>query len=237
MGLIEDDSQIYVIFDEASNVMLPFQLRKFFAWFILAENIQGNLIWNKFKQFFTEDFKENKENNALSHIQSILQTEDKSCKDYSLPEPTINSLGEIHENSAYSKNLFEILFNQLTADQRLIFTEIINDKNKIYFIDGPGGSGKTFIYKTLIHYFLSLNKKILSIAWTGIASILLPKGMTRHRTFRLPLDLNSIESTFLKFESDKKNCEKLILLFGMKHQGFQKGFRNCGSNTKRYMLQ
>ena len=52
MGLIEDNSQIYVIFDEASNVMLPFQLRKFFAWFILAENIQGNLIWNKFKQFF-----------------------------------------------------------------------------------------------------------------------------------------------------------------------------------------
>ena len=162
-------------FYEASNVMLPFQLRKFFAWFILAENIPGNLIWNKFKQFLTEDFKDNKENNALSHIQNILKTEDNSCKDYSLPEPTINSLGESPENSAYSKNLFEILFNQLTTDPRLIFTEIVNDKNKIYFIDGPGGSGKTFIYKTLIHYFLSLNKKILSMAWTGIASILLPK--------------------------------------------------------------
>ena len=162
------------------------------------------MTWNKFKQFFTEDFKDNKENNALSHIQSILQTEDKSCKDDSLPEPTINSLGESPENSAYSKNLFEILFSQLTTDQRLIFTEIVNDKNKIYFIDGPGGSGKTFIYKTLIHYFLSLNKKI--------------KGMTSYRTFRLPFDLNSIESAFLKFESDKKNCEKLILSFGMKHQ-------------------
>ena len=36
MGLIEDDSQIFVIFEEATNIMLSFQLRKFFAWFILA---------------------------------------------------------------------------------------------------------------------------------------------------------------------------------------------------------
>ena len=34
------------------------------------------------------------------------------------------------------------------------------------------------------------------MAWTGIASILLPKGMTSHRTFRLPLDLSNIESAF-----------------------------------------
>ena len=43
------------------------------------------------------------------------------------------------------------------------------------------------------------------MAWTGIASILLPKGITSHRTFRLPLDLSNIESTFLKLDSDKKS--------------------------------
>ena len=42
------------------------------------------------------------------------------------------------------------------------------------------------------------------MAWTGIASILLPKGMTSHRTFRLPLDLSKIETSFLKLDSDKK---------------------------------
>ena len=52
------------------------------------------------------------------------------------------------------------------------------------FLDGPGGSGKTFLYKTLIHSFIKIKKK-LSMAWTGIASISLPKGMTNHRTFRL----------------------------------------------------
>ena len=43
------------------------------------------------------------------------------------------------------------------------------------------------------------------MAWTGIASILLPKGITSHRTFRLPLDLSTINTAFLNLESDKKN--------------------------------
>ena len=52
MGLIKDDSLILVISEEAEDVLLPLQLRKFFAWFILAENIVSNLIWEKFKHFF-----------------------------------------------------------------------------------------------------------------------------------------------------------------------------------------
>lgn len=182
MGLIEDDSHIYIIFEEACHIMLPFQLRKFFAWFILAENIQGNTIWNKFKNYFTEDFKTNKENNALSHIQSILENEEKTCKDFSLPEP--NSI-IIDENATCidvlnSADIFKHMFDQLTKDQKAIFEELIDNENKIYFIDGPGGSGKTFLYKTLIYYYMSLNRKVLSMAWTGIASILLPKGLTSH---------------------------------------------------------
>ena len=79
-------------------------------------------------------------------------------------------------------------------------------------MDGLGGSGKTFLYKTLIYYFLSIGKRILSMAWAGIASILLPKGMTSHRTFRLPLDWSYIESAFLKFESDKKELREVDLI-------------------------
>ena len=34
-------------------------------------------------------------------------------------------------------------------------------------------------------------------------------GMTAHRTFRLPLDLNNIESSFLKLDSDKKKLREV----------------------------
>ena len=43
---------------------------------------------------------------------------------------------------------------------------------------------------------------------TFISSILLPKGMTSHQTFRLPLDLSNIESAFLKLDSDKKRLRE-----------------------------
>ena len=42
------------------------------------------------------------------------------------------------------------------------------------FIDGPGGTGNTFLYKALIHHYLGIGKKVLPMTWTGIASILLP---------------------------------------------------------------
>ena len=39
LGLIENDSNIFFIFEEACVIMLPYQLRKFFALFLLSENI------------------------------------------------------------------------------------------------------------------------------------------------------------------------------------------------------
>ena len=58
----------YKVFDEVCKIMLPYQLRKFFLCFLLAENIQGNNIWEKFKKFFSEDYKINEEIAALKNI-------------------------------------------------------------------------------------------------------------------------------------------------------------------------
>ena len=85
---------------------------------------------------------------------------------------------------------------QLNDDKKDIFKTIRENNDKIHIIDGPGGPGETFLYKTLIYYFISQNEKNLSMAWTGIASVLLPKGMTSHKTFQLPLNLNNVESVF-----------------------------------------
>ena len=41
------------------------------------------------------------------------------------------------------------------------------------------------------------------MAWTGIASLLLPQGRTSHRTFRLPLNLSEVEISTLNLETDK----------------------------------
>ena len=83
-----------------------------------------------------------------------------------------------YNNSNIEKEKFSKIFstefnNKLTEDQRQIFDYIINyNKENMFYIDGPGSSSKMFLYKALIYNFISLGKKLLSLAWTGIASIL-----------------------------------------------------------------
>ena len=59
-----------------------------------------------------------------------------------------------------------------------------------FYLQGPGGTGKTFLYQTLYYYFSSRGKRVLCVASTGIAALLLPNGQTSHSQFKIPIDLN-----------------------------------------------
>ena len=91
--------------------------------------------------------------------------------------------------------VFERLLLSLNDDQRRIF-EIIQyslnhdtERNRnMFYIDGPGGSGKTYLYNTLISYVASMNGYCISSAYTGIASSLLQNGATIHKRFSIPID-------------------------------------------------
>ncbi|MCH95805.1 ATP-dependent DNA helicase PIF1 [Trifolium medium] len=58
----------------------------------------------------------------------------------------------------------------------------------MFFIDGFGGIGKTYLWNTLSFRFRSEGKIVLNVASSGIASLLLPGGRTAHSQFGLPLD-------------------------------------------------
>ncbi|GIQ82224.1 DNA helicase [Kipferlia bialata] len=57
----------------------------------------------------------------------------------------------------------------------------------MYFVDGPGGSGKTYLLKTLIHYIRSQGDIVLVSAPAGIAASLLPGGLTNHAMYKIPI--------------------------------------------------
>lgn len=82
----------------------------------------------------------------------------------------------------------------LATEQKIIFDAVIyalynDDRNKLIFIDGPGGSGKSFVLNTIIQYLKKNNKESISVAWTGIAANLLTEGKTAHATLKLPFDI------------------------------------------------
>ncbi|XP_021775349.1 uncharacterized protein LOC110739201 [Chenopodium quinoa] len=56
------------------------------------------------------------------------------------------------------------------------------------YIDGPGGTGKTFLYNALYAEICLMNKIVLPIATSGIGATNIPSGRTGHSRFKIPLD-------------------------------------------------
>jgi len=91
------------------------------------------------------------------------------------------------------------------VDQRTVFDTIVNDcetyennnsltdtsssGTHIFFIDAPGGTGKTFTLNTIAAYFRSKKKVVLCNASSGIAAVLMKGGLTAHARFKIPLKI------------------------------------------------
>lgn len=69
--------------------------------------------------------------------------------------------------------------------------------NNLFFLDGHGGTGKTFVYITLCHALRGEGSIVLCVASTGVASLLLPGGRTAHSTFKIPID--NLNGNYLYF--------------------------------------
>lgn len=60
----------------------------------------------------------------------------------------------------------------------------------IFFVYGSGGTGKTFLWKTIIACLRADGRIVLAVASSGIASMLLPGGRTAHSKFKIPINLD-----------------------------------------------
>jgi len=72
---------------------------------------------------------------------------------------------------------------------------------------GPAGSGKTFIYNTLIHLLKGRNETVLACASTGIAATLVIDGQTAHSLFKIPIPLN--ETSICRIKANSKEAKKI----------------------------
>lgn len=70
----------------------------------------------------------------------------------------------------------------------MIMDAVSCNKPGCFFIDGPGGTGKTFLYRALLAKIRSEGHVALATATSSIAASLLPGGRTAHSRFKIPLD-------------------------------------------------
>ncbi len=69
-----------------------------------------------------------------------------------------------------------------------------NKEGKLFFVYGSGGIDKTFVWTTLLSRLQGQGKIVLTVASSGIASLLLPGDRIAHSRFKIPIDLHD-EST------------------------------------------
>jgi len=100
----------------------------------------------------------------------------------------------------------------LNAEQRNAYARIVesvdNENGCMLMINGPGGTGKTFVYKVICSKFRAQGDIVLCVASSGIAALLLPGGRTAHSMFKIPVDNLTSES----FCSIPKNTQRAELL-------------------------
>ncbi|CEP09471.1 hypothetical protein [Parasitella parasitica] len=62
---------------------------------------------------------------------------------------------------------------------------------RIYFVNGPCGTGKTFVLNALLVRFRIKGEVAIAVASGGTASLLLKGGRTAHYMFQIPLDVTT----------------------------------------------
>ena len=87
------------------------------------------------------------------------------------------------------------------------------DSSHIFFVDRPGGSGKTYLYNLIIEYYKSHYEKVNPSAMTGIAATLLSGGQTVHKTFTIPVPCLDNSTCRISPNSDYGNILRDVLTF------------------------
>lgn len=125
-----------------------------------------------------------------------------------------NSLRGSHSLSA------DLMIARLNPLQKFAFESVMKAvrfphiAQRQFFLDGPGGTGKTFVYNTIISHMLGRGETVLTVASTGIASTLLTNGRTYHSQFKLFPPITEATSSRIEFsslEADILKSAKLVI--------------------------
>ncbi|KAM0015611.1 putative DNA helicase [Helianthus debilis subsp. tardiflorus] len=218
LGLLGDNREWLYTFNEAATWATSSELRSLFTYLLQFCEISNPMeIWDTQWRKMADDIiqthgllnEEDIKQYVLYEIQLLLRSEanPSSLKNFGLPLPQENLLSSLANKLLMEEKNYDRL--QLSSDHECYRRQLNSQQNAIYqlviqtltsngqillFVYGHGGTGKTFLWKTIISALRSQGKIVLAVAASGIASLLLPSGRTAHSRFKIPLNLadNSI---------------------------------------------
>ena len=222
LGLLDSDDEWAKCLEEASNVNAPSQLRELFSVICLfgSESLNVLSLFEQFQDAMEEDYIHNGDSKdlatskCLNHIASCLARQGSNLSNFGLPEPDVLVIEqEVFDLAKETKLGFEMVKNiNRNPEQKAAFEDIMtavdgDSDQKLFFIDGPGGSGKTYLYECLLHVIRGQGHKAIPTAFTGIAANLLEGGRTLHSRFGIPVPTN--ESSVSRIKPNQKAASDL----------------------------
>lgn len=236
LGLLENDNEWMQCLEEAGGMQSGSQLRSLFATMLLfCHPSQPAQLWEQFREKICDDIRpkliargvvepsqEQIYDYGLWLLEKNLQASGKSLAHFPpMPMSNMNWEGQ-HENRlileqlAYNKEEEKRLSDEqvpkLNLEQRAAYDEImisVHQKlGKMFFLNGPGGTGKTFCYGVLCHTLRAEDIIVICVASSGIAALLLPGGRTAHSRCKIPIVIHAQSFCNMKPGSDEAQLFK-----------------------------
>lgn len=222
-GLLEDDREWNICLQDAAEIQTGSQLRHLFTTLLLfCTPSEPHVLWQTFRAKICDDLRHKLRqlgrtvltetdiyDFGLHLIDNILQDSGHSLSDFpSMPRSQLNWTSTLNNRlisqqmnfdpeaeNTIAHRLLSTLNNDQQQAYQQIWKSIMQAEGKLFFINGFGGCGKTYLYQAICHAVRAENVVILCVASTGLACLLLPNGQTAHSMFKIPittLDENSV---------------------------------------------
>jgi len=116
----------------------------------------------------------------------------------------------IHDELNYNVDILaeehRKLMSTMSVEQRRVYDTIMNrvddKKPGLFFLYGYGGTGKTYIWRSLAAAIRSRGEIVIAVASSGIAALLIAGGRTAHSRFNIPIIIHESSSCTITQDSD-----------------------------------
>jgi len=209
-GLIGDDTEWTSLFDEAVRWANPFQLRSIFMTVLVYCDVGNvRALFDAYWTYMADDIRYRMRKNVgnpaytvpdrvlssglLRELAAMFSNNGPSLSSYDVPPhselaPDESSNRLILEELAYDRTALAAkavsMSLALNIGQRAIYDAIIDSVSRrrpfVYFIAGHGGTGKTFLWRSILAQLRSKDHIVLAVASSGVAALLVPGGRTTH---------------------------------------------------------
>ncbi|XP_027066506.1 ATP-dependent DNA helicase PIF1-like [Coffea arabica] len=196
MGLLQSDTYIEDTLVEASAFHMPCSLRALFAMLLVFCTPSNPIsLWEKYEADLSNDLERTGFTNGYdsAFIRScVLQDINRSLEQM---EDDLLTVSQLNTGQKVAYNA--------------IMSEIFWPDSKSFFVDGPRGTGKTFLYRALLATLRTQGHIALAVASFGVAASILLTGRTAYSRFKIPLDASIAKTCQI---SKQSSTAKLIFM-------------------------